>query len=95
VNDIIIKTKEPDQLLLGRACPETGRAEAFLAGASWFARNADVMPPVERELLSTGEAAEVCKPSPVPVDVTQDTRPDAINDDREVSSRVLSSGSIP
>ncbi len=38
--------------LLGRACPEAGRAEAFLAGVSWFARNIDVVAPVERELLS-------------------------------------------
>lgn len=41
--------------LLGRACPEAGRAEAFLAGASWFARNIDVVPPVERELLFAEE----------------------------------------
>jgi predicted metal-dependent hydrolase len=40
--------------LLGRACPETGRAEAFLAGVSWFARNIDGVPPVERGLLSKG-----------------------------------------
>lgn len=40
--------------LLGRACPESGRAEAFLAGVGWFARNIEVMPPVERELLSAG-----------------------------------------
>ena len=41
--------------LLGRACPEAGRAEAFLAGASWFARNIDVVPPVERGLLFAEE----------------------------------------
>jgi len=41
--------------LLGRACPEAGRAEAFLAGASWYARNIDVLPPVERELLLAEE----------------------------------------
>lgn len=41
--------------LLGRACPEAGRAEAFLAGAGWYARNIDVLPPVERELLLAEE----------------------------------------
>ena len=41
--------------LLGRACPESGRAEAFLAGVSWFARNIDVIAPVERELLLFAE----------------------------------------
>jgi predicted metal-dependent hydrolase len=40
--------------LLERACPEAGRAEAFLAGASWCARNIDVVPPVERGILSAG-----------------------------------------
>ncbi len=38
--------------LLRWACPETDRAEAFLAGVSWFARNADSLPLAERELLS-------------------------------------------
>ena len=41
--------------LLGRACPETDRAEAFLAGVSWFARNIDVMPPAERGILLAEE----------------------------------------
>ena len=41
--------------LLGRACPGAGRAEAFLAGAGRFARNIDVVPPVERGLLFAEE----------------------------------------
>ncbi len=41
-------------LILERTCPETGRAEAFLAGASRSAQNIDVVPPVERIPLSTG-----------------------------------------
>jgi predicted metal-dependent hydrolase len=43
--------------LLRRACPETDRAEAFLAGVSWFARNADSLPLAERELLGGTEGA--------------------------------------
>lgn len=37
--------------LLRHACPETDRAEAFLAGVSWLAHNRDGLAPVERELL--------------------------------------------
>jgi predicted metal-dependent hydrolase len=43
--------------LLRRASPETDRAEAFLAGVSWFARNADSLPLAERELLGGTEGA--------------------------------------
>jgi predicted metal-dependent hydrolase len=41
--------------LLRRVCPETDRAEAFLAGVSWFARNVDSLPLAERELLDGTE----------------------------------------
>lgn len=38
--------------LLRRACPETDRAEAFLAGVSWLASRWEELPPVERALLA-------------------------------------------
>ena len=38
--------------LLRRVCPETERAEAFLAGVSWLAHNRERLPVVEREILS-------------------------------------------
>jgi hypothetical protein len=37
--------------LTRHVCPETDRADAFLQGVSWFARNWDEMPRVERSLL--------------------------------------------
>jgi predicted metal-dependent hydrolase len=37
--------------LLRRVCPETERAEAFLAGVSWLAHNRERLPAVEREIL--------------------------------------------
>ncbi len=37
--------------LLRRVCPETKRAEAFLAGVSWLAQNREGLPAVEREIL--------------------------------------------
>lgn len=37
--------------LLLSVCPDTERADAFLAGVSWTARNWGRMPPVERALL--------------------------------------------
>jgi predicted metal-dependent hydrolase len=42
--------------LLRRVCPETDRAEAFLAGVSWLAHNRETLPTVEREIL--GEIGE-------------------------------------
>jgi predicted metal-dependent hydrolase len=42
--------------LLRRVCPETKRAEAFLAGVSWLAHNQETLPTVEREIL--GEIGE-------------------------------------
>jgi predicted metal-dependent hydrolase len=45
--------------LLRRVCPETERAEAFLAGVSWLAHNRKRLPKVEREILGTiGECPE-------------------------------------
>jgi hypothetical protein len=38
--------------LLRGACPETDRAQAFLAGISWLAGRWDSLPPVERTLLT-------------------------------------------
>ncbi|NWG20774.1 MAG: M48 family metallopeptidase [Chloroflexi bacterium] len=38
--------------LLRRACPDTDRAQAFLAAVSWFARAWTTLPPVERALLA-------------------------------------------
>lgn len=37
--------------LLRGVCPDTDRAEAFLAGVSWLAHHHGELPPVERELL--------------------------------------------
>jgi predicted metal-dependent hydrolase len=37
--------------LVRRVCPETERAEAFLAGVSWLAHNQERLPAVEREIL--------------------------------------------
>jgi predicted metal-dependent hydrolase len=37
--------------LLRRVCPETERADAFLAGVSWLAHNRERLPAVEREIL--------------------------------------------
>jgi predicted metal-dependent hydrolase len=37
--------------LLRSVCPETERAEAFLAGVSWLAHNRERLPAVEREIL--------------------------------------------
>jgi predicted metal-dependent hydrolase len=37
--------------LLRSVCPETERAEAFLAGVSWLAHNWERLPAVEREVL--------------------------------------------
>ena len=37
--------------LLGRVCPESERAEAFLAGVSWLAHNQEGLPAVEREIV--------------------------------------------
>jgi predicted metal-dependent hydrolase len=45
--------------LLRRVCPETERAEAFLAGVSWLAHNRERLPAVEREILGgIGECPE-------------------------------------
>ena len=44
--------------LLRRACPETDRAEAFLAGVSWLAHNRDGLAPVERDLLGGTERTD-------------------------------------
>jgi hypothetical protein len=45
--------------LLRRICPETERAEAFLAGVSWLAHNRERLPAVEREILGAiGECPE-------------------------------------
>jgi len=45
--------------LLRRVCPETERAEAFLAGVSWLAHNRERLPAVEREILGAiGECPE-------------------------------------
>ena len=45
--------------LLRRVCPETERAEAFLAGVSWLAHNQERLPAVEREVLDgIGEYSE-------------------------------------
>lgn len=45
--------------LLRRVCPETERAEAFLAGVSWLAHNRERLPAVEREILDAiGECPE-------------------------------------
>jgi predicted metal-dependent hydrolase len=38
--------------LLRRVCPETDRARAFLGGVSWLAGSWEVLPPVERALLT-------------------------------------------
>ena len=38
--------------LLRRACPDTDRARAFLAGVSWLGRHWEHLPPVERALLA-------------------------------------------
>lgn len=37
--------------LLRQVCPDTDRANAFLAGVSWLGRTWDAMPPLERALL--------------------------------------------
>ena len=37
--------------LLRRVCPETDRAQAFLAGVSWLGHHWESLPPVERGLL--------------------------------------------
>ncbi len=37
--------------LLHRVCPDTERANAFLAGVSWLGREWEQLPPVERSLL--------------------------------------------
>ena len=37
--------------LLLRVCPESERAEAFLAGVSWLAHNREGLPAVEQEIL--------------------------------------------
>jgi hypothetical protein len=42
--------------LLREVCPETDRAEAFLAGVSWLGRRWEQLPPVERSLLTGTEA---------------------------------------
>jgi predicted metal-dependent hydrolase len=45
--------------LLRRVCPETERAEAFLAGVSWLAHNRERLWAVEREILGgIGECPE-------------------------------------
>lgn len=38
--------------LLRKVCPDTDRANAFLAGVSWLAQHWETLPPVERALLS-------------------------------------------
>jgi len=38
--------------LLRSVCPDTDRAQAFLAAVAWMARSWDGMPPVERALLA-------------------------------------------
>jgi predicted metal-dependent hydrolase len=44
--------------LLRRACPETDRARAFLAGVSWLGQRWEQLPPVERALLARTTAYE-------------------------------------
>jgi predicted metal-dependent hydrolase len=41
--------------LLRRVCPDTDRARAFLAGASWIARRWSQLPEMEREMLTGSE----------------------------------------
>ena len=38
--------------LLRRACPDTDKANAFLAGVSWLGRRWEQLPPIERALLT-------------------------------------------
>ncbi len=42
--------------LLQDVCPETDKAEAFLAGVSWLGQRWEQLPPVERSLLAGREA---------------------------------------
>ncbi len=42
--------------LLREVCPETDRAEAFVAGVSWLGQRWEQLPPVERSLLAGTEA---------------------------------------
>jgi len=50
--------------LLRRVCPETERADAFLAGVSWLAHNRERLPAVEREILGgIGECPEDRRPT--------------------------------
>jgi predicted metal-dependent hydrolase len=44
--------------LLQRVCPDTDRAQAFLAGVSWLGLNWEKLPPVERALLARITAYE-------------------------------------
>jgi predicted metal-dependent hydrolase len=41
--------------LLRSACPETDRAQAFLAGVAWLGRRWRTLPPVERALLAQAD----------------------------------------
>jgi predicted metal-dependent hydrolase len=52
--------------LVRKACPETDRANAFLAGVSWLAGRWSELPPVERaQLAQGGEETETPAPAPV------------------------------
>ena len=42
--------------LLREVCPDTDKAEAFLAGVSWLGQRWEQLPPVERSLLAGTEA---------------------------------------
>jgi predicted metal-dependent hydrolase len=46
--------------LLRHACPETDRAQAFLAGVSWLGARWETLPPVERALL--GQVSACAEP---------------------------------
>jgi predicted metal-dependent hydrolase len=45
--------------LLRRVCPDTDRARAFLAGASWLGHHWERLPPVERALLARTSDCEI------------------------------------
>jgi predicted metal-dependent hydrolase len=50
--------------LLRRVCPETDRAQAFLAGVAWLGRRWRSLPPVERALLTDAEGFDEAETPP-------------------------------